>query len=353
MPAEGIGRTRRSFRVTMGAYSIGVDLGGTNLRIAAVDGHGKLLEKLTTGTEVQRGRDFVIAEMCDAIESLVKKFRDAGNPIGIGIGVPGFIDMDTGTVMRSPNLPDWMNFPVREQIERRLSTKVILENDANSAALGENWLGAGRGVDHMAMYTLGTGVGGGLVLNGRLWHGMNGMAGELGHFNVEPDGHPCGCGSRGCLEQYASATAIVRMAREAITSGEADELAKASRGNVEFNSRVIYNLAIQGDAAAQRIYQTVGRALAIGVGGMVNALNLPMYVIGGGVASAWDAFAPAMFREMKVRSSIYSLTAPDSPEAGKKHTLVTRALLGSDAGLYGAARLPMLASLGKQDTEQG
>jgi glucokinase len=327
----------------MDVYAIGVDLGGTNLRIAAVDGDGKLLSKLTTGTEVHLGRDHVIGEMCDAIESLSVKFRDSRQLAGIGIGVPGFIDMDTGTVMRSPNLPDWINFPVRQQIERKLGTTVILENDANAAAMGEKWLGAGRNLEDMAMYTLGTGVGGGLVFDGRLLHGMSGMAGELGHFNVEPEGHPCGCGSRGCLEQYASATAIVRMAHEAIASGHAPDLAEGARGNIEFTSRGIYQLAIQGHVSAQRIYQTVGRALAIGIGGMVNALNLPMYVIGGGVASAWDAFAPTMFEEMKVRSTIYSLTAPDRVEPGAKHTVVTIALLGSDAGLYGAARLPMLA----------
>src|SRR5208283_464097 len=242
-----------------------------------------------------------------------------------------------------------VDFPVRGEIERKLVTTVILENDANSAAMGEKWLGAGRNSEDMAMYTLGTGVGGGLVLDGCLWHGMNGMAGELGHFNVEPEGHPCGCGSRGCLEQYASATAIVRMAHEAITSGQAPDLAEAARGNVEFSSRGIYQLAIQGHVSAQRIYQRVGRALAIGIGGMVNALNLPMYVIGGGVASAWEAFAPTMFEELKVRSSIYSLTAPDRVEPGQKHTVVTIALLGSDAGLYGAARLPMLASLAEPE----
>ena len=327
----------------MGIFSIGVDLGGTNLRIAAVDGDGKLMEKLTTGAEIQRGRDFVINEMCDAIQSLVAKHRDSGLLAGIGIGVPGFIDMDTGTVMRSPNLPDWVNFPARQQIESKLGTTVILENDANSAAMGEKWLGAGRNFDDMAMYTLGTGVGGGLVFNGRLWHGMSGMAGELGHFNIEPEGHPCGCGSRGCLEQYASATAIVRMAHEAMDSGEAPDLVDSARGNVEFTSRGIYQLAIQGHASAQKIYQRVGRALAIGIGSMINALNLPMYVIGGGVSSAWDAFAPTMFRELKVRSFIYSITAPDKVEKGEKHTVVTIALMGSDAGLYGAARLPMLA----------
>ena len=325
----------------MGDYSIGVDLGGTNLRIAAVDGDGKLLEKLTLGAEVSRGREFVITEMCKAIETVRAKYNGSGQLLGIGIGVPGFIDMAAGMVMESPNLPDWKSFPVRDEIEQRLNTTVILENDANSAAMGEKWLGAGRQYEHMAMYTLGTGVGGGLVLNGRLWHGMTGMAGELGHFNVYADGHPCGCGSRGCLEQYASATAVVRMAHEAIARGESEELEKLSHDPGQFTSRSIYNLAVQGEHAAKKVFENVGRALGIGIGAMVNALNLPMYVIGGGVSSAWDAFATTMFEEMKFRSSIYSLTSPDRI-GHEKGTIITRALLGSDAGLYGAARLPML-----------
>jgi glucokinase len=325
----------------MSDYSIGVDLGGTNLRIAAVDGDGKLMEKMTLGAEVARGRDFIIAEMCKAIETLREKYRHSGELQGIGIGVPGFIDMASGMVMESPNLPDWKSFPVRDEIEKRLGTPVILENDANSAAMGEKWLGAGRQYDHMAMYTLGTGVGGGLVFNGRLWHGMMGMAGELGHFNVYPDGRPCGCGSRGCLEQYASATAVVRMAREAIARGESAELESLSHDHVQFTARSIYNLAVQGELAAKKVFENVGKALGIAIGAMVNALNLPMYVIGGGASNAWDAFAPSMFEEMKFRSSIYSLTSPDRI-GHDKGTIITRALLGSDAGLYGAARLPML-----------
>jgi glucokinase len=334
----------------MSVISIAVDLGGTNLRIAAVSDDGKMLEKVTTGTEVQKGRDHVIREMCDAIQSLTTKHQSSGKLVGIGIGVPGFIDMDTGIIMRSPNLQDWAGFPVRQEIEKRLNTKVVLENDANAAAMGEKWLGAGRNTDHMAMYTLGTGVGGGIVVNGRLWHGINGMAGELGHFNIESEGHPCGCGSRGCLEQYASATAIVRMAHEAIDGGNAPDLGDFARGNVEFTSRGIYQLAIQGHPSAQKIYQRVGRALAIGIGSMVNALNLPMYVIGGGVSSAWDAYAPTMFEELKVRSFIYSITAPDRVQPGQKHTVVTIALMGGDAGLYGAARLPMLPEIAQTET---
>ncbi len=334
----------------MGDYSIGVDLGGTNLRIAAVNSDGKLMEKLTLGAEVSRGRDFVISEMCNAIETLTAKYQGTGQLLGIGIGVPGFIDMAAGMVMESPNLPDWKSFPARDEIEKRLKTRVILENDANSAAMGEKWLGAARDYENMAMYTLGTGVGGGLVFNGHLWHGMTGMAGELGHFNVYSDGHPCGCGSRGCLEQYASATAVVRMSSEAIARGESAELERLSHDPGQFTSRSIYNLAVQGETAAKKVFDSVGRALGIGVGSMVNALNLPIYVIGGGVSSAWDAFAPAMFEEMKFRSSIYSLTAPDRV-GHDKGTIVTRALLGSDAGLYGAARLPMLE--GFSQTEKG
>src|SRR5271166_4555446 len=154
----------------MSVYSIAVDLGGTNLRIAAVSDQGKLLEKLTTGTEVHKGRDFVIREMTDAIRSLMLKYRTAGELAGIGIGVPGFIDIESGVIARSPNLPDWANFPVREEIERVLNATVILENDANVAAMGEKWLGAGRNFDDMVMYTLGTGVGGGIILGGHIFH---------------------------------------------------------------------------------------------------------------------------------------------------------------------------------------
>ena len=327
----------------MPSFAIGVDLGGTNLRIAAVDENGTLLEKLTTGTQVAKGRDFVIGEMCNAIQELQAKHKNQVLA-GIGVGVPGIIDMETGMLYESPNLPGWDRYPVREEIERRLQTKVILENDANAAAMGEKWLGAARDYPSMCMLTLGTGVGGGIVLDGRVWHGMTGMAGELGHIMVIPDGAICGCGSHGCVEQYASATAIVRMAHEAIASGKAPELARAAEGNnKEFSSRVVYQMAVQGDGPAKEIYRKVGSALGMTLAGLINGLNLHMYVIGGGVASAWEAFAPAMFEEIKKRSFVYRNTSPDEAgRPGAKKTIVTRALLGSDAGLFGAARLPML-----------
>jgi len=327
----------------MAGYAIGVDLGGTNLRVALVEENGRLLEKLTTGTQVSRGRETVIAEMCSDIRQLAEKFSSAGNLRGIGIGVPGIIEMKKGFIHESPNLPGWDNFPVRDEIEQRLGTRVILENDANAAAMGEKWLGAGRDRPDMCMLTLGTGVGGGVILNGRIWHGMTGMAGELGHVTVESNGVPCKCGNLGCLEKYASATAVVRMAKEAIDSGQAPELKKAMSDTPEFSSKNVYQMAIQGDEPAQAIYRKVGSALGIGLAGMINILNLPMFVIGGGMASAWDAFAPTMMEEVKKRSFVFRATTP--PPTGKIEpgkTIVTRAMLGSDAGLFGAALLPML-----------
>jgi glucokinase len=308
---------------------------------------------VTLGTKTVLGRDQVLNDMCEAIRDVSGKYRNTANLLGVGIGVPGIIDMQTGMMRESPNLPGWADYPVRAEIEKRLGAPVILENDANVAALGEKWLGAGRHVGDIAMLTLGTGVGGGIILEGKIWHGMTGMAGEFGHMTVEPDGQQCGCGNRGCLEQYASATAVMRMAREAIANGDAPGLAKAASSDVEFSAKEIYNLAIQGDEEAKRIFRRVGRALGISLATMVNGLNLEMYVIGGGVSSAWEAFSPAIFEELRQRSMVYAATAPADPLAmssgasgqvepgsGRK-TIITRALLGSDAGLYGAARLPI------------
>jgi len=327
----------------MANYSIGVDLGGTNLRIAAVDEQGALLERITLDTQVKLGRDHVVRAMCGAVQQMVSKHRGPGTLRGIGIGVPGIIDMQTGMVHESPNLPDWADYPVRTEIEKQLGTRVILENDANSAALGEKWLGAAREVSDMAMLTLGTGVGGGLVLGGRVWHGMTGMAAEFGHTTVEPDGALCGCGNRGCLEAYASATAVVRMAKEAIARGGTTGLSAVR----ELSAKAVYDLAVQGDPAAKRIFTSVGRALGIVLSDMVNALNLPMYVIGGGVASAWDAFAPTIFEELRRRSMVFKATDPErrgqgNPGQASTKTTITRSRLGSDAGLFGAARLPQV-----------
>src|SRR5580704_12006751 len=180
------------------------------------------------------------------------------------------------------------------------------------------------------------------------------MAAEFGHTTVEPEGHICGCGNHGCLEQYASATAVVRLAREAIASNSRSALASAANSDPEFSAKSIYQLAIQGDEDARRIFRYVGRCLGIVLSSMVNSLNLPIYVIGGGVSSAWEAFSPSIFEELRERSMVYAATAPPDSLAGHhgasahvdplpgNKTIITRALLGSDAGLYGASRLPMI-----------
>src|SRR5574341_1457478 len=189
----------------MAEYSIGVDLGGTNLRAAAVDRQGQILEKISGRTMLSEGRDAVIDDIVSSIVILRDKLGGRGLA-GVGIGVPGFIQMEKGIIVGSHNMPGFDGFPVRAEIERRLKAPVILENDANAAALGEKWMGAGRNVDSLVLLTLGTGIGGGIIYHGRVIHGFVGMAGELGHMTVNPTGNPCGCGNIGCLEKHASAT---------------------------------------------------------------------------------------------------------------------------------------------------
>jgi glucokinase len=341
-------------------FSIGVDLGGTNLRIAAITADGELLEKIAVPAKVSLGPDHVISEMCAAILRLSEKHKNAGKFLGAGVGVPGVIDMQTGTMRIAANLPGFENFPVRAEIERRSGVPVVLENDARVATLGEQWLGAARGIANVAMITLGTGIGGGLVLEGQIRHGVNGLAGEFGHVSIEPDGYPCGCGNRGCAEKYASASAILRMAREAMESDDAPSLAPAVSSQPELAAKAIYELALQGDEPARRIFVTFGRYLGILLVNLTNVMDPEMFVIGGGVASAWDAFAPKMFAEMRTRSLAYALaqpgTAPNNASgkdgafaygAGSTvgKTIITRAVLGSDAGLYGAARAALMKSI--------
>lgn len=327
----------------MAGHAVGVDLGGTNLRVAVVDDEGRMLEKLVTPVVELRTSERVIARMCEHIQELTARHKSVGSLHGIGIAIPGIIDLDSGILRESPNLPGWYDYPVRDEIERRLGTRVILENDANAAAMGEFWLGAAREYDSTCMLTLGTGVGGGIIIKGAMWHGMNGMAGEPGHATVDPEGAPCPCGNRGCLEQFAGATAIVRMAKEVALRGEAPRIEKAIGDGGQFSARSVYELAMKGDVPSQRIFERSGRALGIALASMINLLNLPIYIIGGGGAGGWDAFSPFIFEEVEKRSFVYRATMQNA-ETGRKRprTRITRAMLGSDAGIFGAARLPML-----------
>lgn len=302
----------------MSEYSIGVDLGGTNLRAAAIDAQGKMLDKIAGSTDLHAGRDVVIADMVQSIEALRTRLGEH-NLRGVGIGLPGFILIETGIILGSNNMPEFDNYPVRDEIEKRLGAKVILENDANAAALGEKWMGAGREVDDLVLLTLGTGIGGGIIVNGRVLHGHQGMAGELGHLTVVPNGNPCGCGNRGCVEKHASATAIAAMAR-LIGLGH------------ELTSEDVYKLAVEGNERARTIFRTVGEALGVALANLINIFNFPLYLLSGGPLPAWDYFAPAMIEEVSRRSFTYR-HAP---------TKIERATLGNEAGLYGAAYLPFI-----------
>ncbi len=299
----------------MSEYSIGVDLGGTNLRAAAIDEGGKMLDKIAGSTQLEAGRDAVVSDIVQAIEAL--RSRTGKNLAGVGVGVPGFIVMDTGLIIGSANLPEFNHYPMRDEIERRLGAKVILENDANAAALGEKWMGAGRGVDDLVLLTLGTGIGGGIISNGRVVHGHVGMAGELGHITVVPNGNPCGCGNTGCLEKHASATAISSMA-------------KLIGLGAELTSEDVFHQAVAGEARAKAIFTNMGEALGVALATLINIFNFPLYLLSGGPLPAWDYFAPAMLAEIERRSFTYR-NAP---------TRVERAKLGNEAGLYGAAYLP-------------
>ena len=325
----------------MRSFAIGVDLGGTNLRIAAVEESGRLLQSLSTTTEVALGRDFVVERMSAATRRLAHEFAATHKLAGIGVGIPGIIDLASGTLHSAANLPGWSDYPVRHELESRLGVPVLLENDANCAALGEKWVGAGSNVEDLCMITLGTGVGGGVVIGGKPWHGLIGMAGEIGHMTVFPDGHPCKCGNHGCLEQYASATAIRRMAIEMVEDGHSPGLARCMETDPAFSSRAVYQCALNGDAGALSIFSTAGRALGIALGNLINAFNFPLYIVGGGVSGAWETFSPALFDELRKRSIVFR--AGESSPLNRRSTTVIPARLGGDAGLVGAARLPIMA----------
>ena len=241
-------------------YSIGLDLGGTNLRAAAVSRDGKMLDKVSGKTQYSEGREAILHDMVEAIETIRQRLG-VEHLAGIGIGVPGFISLKEGIIRNCNNIVSLENFPIRDEIARRLGTKIILENDANAAALGEKWIGAGRDVDDLVMLTLGTGVGGGVISNGRVLRGIYGMAGELGHITVVPNGNPCGCGNRGCVEKHASATYVTAQARMLGLGAE-------------LSARDVYDLAKGGNEKAQMIFTSVGEALGIVLAMLINAFNI-------------------------------------------------------------------------------
>ena len=331
--------------------TVGIDLGGTNLRIAAFDSAWQRLAFINLPTRVASGPHAVVADMRDAIGRVLEQCGPNHELMGVGIGAPGPLELPSGRFHRPPNLPGFDGFLLKHEMESLLQTEVpvIVECDANAAALAEWKSGVGLQMpgDSMCMLTLGTGVGAGIILDRKLWHGMNGMGGEGGHIPIVENGIPCGCGGRGCIEQYASATAICRAANLAAARGKAPAIARLIARRIqdhgEFTARDVATLAREGDPTARHIFNEAGKYLGMTLATLVNVLNLPLYVLGGGVVSGWDLFAPRMLDELRRLSYIYALTEPDPNQpftAGK--TYVVPAATGPDAGLLGAAMLPYL-----------
>lgn len=285
--------------------------------------------------------------MCGAVLRLIEKYgRDSGFA-GVGVGTPGPLELPEGILRNPPNLTGWDGFNLREAVERRVGVPVAIESDANLAALAEFRLGSGKtfGATSLCMLTLGTGVGNGIVLDGKIWDGNNGMGGEAGHDTVFSDGEPCPCGSSGCLELYASATAVQRMAARIMAPEDSYADTAPGENASLLTARHIADLAQAGNKHATAIFDRVGTALGIGLGALVNTLNLPLYVVGGGLSGAWDLFAPRMMAELRMRSYVYRLTEPSAEEAKQRSprkTHIVRAELGSDAGILGACLLPFM-----------
>jgi glucokinase len=308
-----------------------VDLGGTNLRAATVDAAGNIARRVKHPTP-QRATD--PRQIVEAIVSAIHECTQGQyNVEEAAILVPGTVDPGGEVVIQVPNLPCLDGFNLKSTLQAELGWHVVLENDANAAALGEMWLGAARGRHSVVCITLGTGVGGGIILDGRLWRGADGSAGEIGHTTVEPSSKlKCKCGNSGCLELFASATAITRMIKEQLPRYPDSVLQDQG-----VSAREVYEAGLKGDELAIDVFRIVGRYLGVAAANLVNLLNPEVIVIGGGVANAWQLFQATLHEEVARRSLAYPA----------KQVKIVAAECGDDAGLLGAARLAL--RVGEQD----
>ena len=242
---------------------IGIDIGGTNLRGALVDSEGNIHKRMKILSQADQGIDKLIDNLANFIADISK-----GEKVpNIGVGIPGIIDSKNGIITQAPNIMNVDNYPLRSVLKEKLGPdlNIVIENDSNSAALGEWWIGASKDVNSMIMLTMGTGVGGGIVLDGNLWTGADGMAGEIGHMTIYPDGARCNCGNYGCLESYASATAIRRMVKEGLQDGNLNTVLRETTENMHIEDipRIVMEAASSGEEFSLKIWKEVGVALGI------------------------------------------------------------------------------------------
>jgi len=305
---------------------IGVDLGGTNIKAGAVGPDGKVRYRTRLTTDAAKGPEAVADRIAQAALNCVENTKGGKeSTLGVGVGSPGPLDLRNGIVIFAPNLPGWENVPLRSMIEKRTGLPCTLENDANAAALAEQWAGAGKGTSSLVILTLGTGIGGGIVLDGKVLHGFSDVGAEIGHMSINPDGPACGCGNKGCVEAYASATAMVRRMRETLAKGCKSMLARKAD---KLTARDISEAALAGDEAACENIEMTGFYLGVAIANILHILNPEYVVMSGGVSAAGDLLMNPIMKTLQERSI----------PASRKGVKICWTALGDDAGVLGAAR---------------
>jgi glucokinase len=308
---------------------IGIDLGGTAIKGGLVDADGRIVSEKSVPTGASEPAGHTLGEMAKLIQSLAEAARGRGTVAGAGIGAAGQVDHEKGVFIEGPNMPNWKNVPVAGDMRKASGLPVVLDNDAHVAALGEYACGAGGGAAAMLMVTLGTGVGGGIVLDGRLYRGKDNTAGEFGHTTIQHDGPVCACGRRGCVEAFIGTQGILRRTREKLALDRSSSLHRV-RSN-EMEPRHVGEAAEQGDAAARAVLRDIGEFLGTALANIVNLLNIERAVIGGGVSNAGEW----------ILESARERLAKDALKVPRGTVHVVRASLGNSAGIVGAAKLAM------------
>ena len=312
------------------SYYCGIDLGGTNIKAGIVDGEGKLLNKISIKTRAERAMEEIIHDMG---QLAVDAIKDAGLEVkdieAIGIGSPGTPDNDEGLLVYSSNLP-FNKAPMRKLIREVVDLPVYIDNDANCAAMAEAVAGAGKGAKDSVTITLGTGVGAGVIINGRIFSGFNQAGSEFGHTVLVSGGVQCGCGRKGCFEQYASASALARMTREAAEANPDSLLNKVKEQEGEWNARIAFIAMREGDKVAEQVVDQYTDYLADGLANAINTFMPEVLVVGGGVCGEGDPLLIPM-REKTMSRPYFG--------PGVKKTRIELAQMGNDAGIVGAAMM--------------
>lgn len=303
---------------------LAADLGGTNLRMAAIDRDGRILYRTKRPTPRGASAERIVRAIVESADEC-RRHSEGFEIKAISAAVPATVEAEKGLIVTAPNLPALNDFRINEALEKISGLEAVLENDANAAAIGENWLGASKDVRNSIFVTLGTGIGGGIITDGRILRGASGMAGEIGHLSVESNGRACPCGSRGCVEQYASAPAVVRLTGELAAQFPASVL----RNNERLTALDVFQAGTGGDPLALEVFRQMGFYLGVAVTSLINVLNPELVVIGGGASEGWDLFMPRLLETIGERA--YG--------GQKERVTILRARLGDDAGILGAARL--------------